>query len=116
LDLTFRVYLQSYQQLNQCFLRPISSPLAVGIVGGLGFLGRNVLQTLLAQPDRFVLTLLNRATSNALCPPEVRVISADWSNENGLQTIGPVVQGLYVLVSLVGGNVAPDVSRNHCLC
>ena len=84
----------------------MSPPLAVGIVGGLGFLGRHVLRALQAQPDRFALTLLNRTTSNALCPPEVRVISADWSNENGLQAILPVLQGLDVLVSLVGGNVA----------
>ena len=84
----------------------MSSPLAIGIVGGSGLLGRVVVEALQAQPDRFLLTLLNRATSNAQCPPDVRAISVDWSSENGLQAVKLVLQGLDVLVSLVGGNVA----------
>ena len=85
----------------------MSSPLAIGIVGGSGLLGRNVVECLQAQPDRFVLTLLNRATSTAHYPPDVRVVNVDWSSEDGLQAIKPVLQGLDVLVSFVGGNVPP---------
>ena len=85
----------------------MSSPLAIGIVGGSGLLGRIVVEALQAQPDRFVLTLLNRSGSNAQCPPDVRVISVDWSSEDGLLAIKPVLQGLDVLASFVGGNVPP---------